>query len=103
MRGIIDNAASELMDSFGEIQSAVQRRSELPLANADAALARAITALQFQDMVGQLMSGLSERIGTASSMLDSAGGMTGDGANAGAFPRQVVLQHDVGSGDIELF
>jgi hypothetical protein len=103
MRGIIDNASSELMVSFSEIQSAVQRRSEPQLATADAALARAITALQFQDMVGQLMSGLSERLGTASSMLDNVSGPVGESPVLPAFPRQVVFQHDVGSGEVELF
>ncbi|AMS32850.1 hypothetical protein AEM42_11495 [Betaproteobacteria bacterium UKL13-2] len=101
MRGIIDNAASELLISFGEIQSAVMQ-SEVAVGNtADAAIARAMTALQFQDMVAQMMSGLSQRIGAATEMLDGA--VTSDGTSCATFPRQVVLQQDVAAGDIELF
>jgi hypothetical protein len=101
MRGIIDNAASELLISFGEIQSAVMQ-SEVAVGNtADAAIARAMTALQFQDMVAQMMSGLSQRIGAATEMLDGA--VTSDGTSRATFPRQVVLQQDVAAGDIELF
>ncbi len=101
MKGIIDNAAAELLTSFGEIQSAVVQGAVVRGNNADAAIARAMTALQFQDMVGQLMSGLSQRIGAATDVLDGATGA--DVSAAAHFPRQVVLQHDVAAGDVELF
>ncbi len=101
MKGIIDTAAAELLTSFGEIQSAVIHGDVAGGNSADAALARAMTALQFQDMVGQLMSGLSQRIGAASDVLDGAA--TPDALGSTEFPRQVVLQHDIVAGDIELF
>ena len=103
MKGIIDTAATELLSSFGEIRGVFQAVENGQLETADAALSRAMTALQFQDLVGQLMAGLSQRIGTANDVLDHAsttGGMT---EQIHTFPRQVVLQHDVASGDVELF
>ncbi|MCA2997441.1 MAG: hypothetical protein ING75_02450 [Rhodocyclaceae bacterium] len=109
MKGIIDTAATELLSSFGEIQGVFRAVDNGQFVIADAALSRAMTALQFQDMVGQLMTGLSERIGMATHVLDHAS-RTGEASTTSevteqihTFPRQVVLQHDVASGDIELF
>jgi hypothetical protein len=107
MKGIIDTAATELLSSFGEIQGVFRAVDNGQFVIADAALSRAMTALQFQDMVGQLMTGL--RIGMATRVLDHAS-RTGVASTTSevteqihTFPRQVVLQHDVASGDIELF
>ncbi|MCA3033704.1 MAG: hypothetical protein ING33_00610 [Rhodocyclaceae bacterium] len=109
MKGIIDTAATELLSSFGEIQGVFRAVDNGQFVIADAALSRAMTALQFQDMVGQLLTGLSERIGMATRVLDHAS-RTGVASTTSevteqihTFPRQVVLQHDVASGDIELF
>ncbi|MBC7623964.1 MAG: hypothetical protein H7232_11300 [Aeromicrobium sp.] len=103
MKGIIDTAATELLSSFGEIQGVFQGVEQERCESADAALARAMTALQFQDMVGQLMTGLTERISTATHVLDHASNTGEVTGRVRTFPRQVVLQHDVASGDIELF
>lgn len=104
MKGIIDDASSELFTSFCEIQGAFGREDiNLTGTGADLALTRAMTALQFQDMVGQLMSGLSQRIGVATEMLDSVSSRGAVPKPGLHFPRQVVLQQDVGSGDVELF
>lgn len=104
MKGIIDDASSELFTSFSEIQGAFGREDvNLTGTGADLALIRAMTALQFQDMVGQLMSGLSQRIGVATEVLDSVSSRAAEPTQGPHFPRQVVLQNDVGSGDVELF
>ena|GEM_PF-2187497 len=104
MKGIIDDASSELFTSFSEIQGAFWREDiNLAGSGADQALTRAMTALQFQDMVDQLMSGLSQRIGVATEMLDRVSPSDAAPTKERIFPRQVVLQHDVGSGDVELF
>jgi hypothetical protein len=103
MKGIIDTAATELLSSFGEIQGVFRAINHGRFEAADAALSRAMTALQFQDMVGQLMTGLSERIGTATQVLDHASSTGEFTGQIHAFPRQVVLQQDVASGDVELF
>ena len=103
MKGIIDAAATELLSSFGEIQGVFRAVDHGRFETADAALSRALTALQFQDMVGQLMTGLSERIGTATHVLDHASSQGSFTDQIHTFPRQVVLQHDVASGDVELF
>jgi len=102
MKGIIDTAATELLSSFGEIQGVFRAVDNGQFVIADAALSRAMTALQFQDMVGQLMTGLSERIDHASrtGVASTTSEVT---EQIHTFPRQVVLQHDVASGDIELF
>ncbi len=103
MKGIIDTAATELLSSFGEIRGVFQAVENGRLEIVDAALSRAMTALQFQDLVGQLMTGLSERIGTATFVLDCAARTGEVSEEIHRFPRQVVLQQDVASGEIELF
>ncbi len=106
MQGIIDSAASELLRSFREIQDALDRGGiDAAGTGADHALLRAMTALQFQDMTGQLISGLRARITCASGVLDRAtAGELLQGNPAGEiFPRQIVLQANLAPGSIDLF
>jgi hypothetical protein len=116
MQGIIDDAANELLSSFSCIQAELLARdagwASTPVGGA---IRRAITALQFQDMAGQLMSGARARLETATDVLDHALKKEGDVTLSGddaprpdpaagfIFPRQVVQQHSVAAGEIELF
>jgi hypothetical protein len=107
LRGIIDDASNELLQSFGVLQNviAVSERDWMSTPSG-AALARAMTAMQFQDMVGQLMTGVSQRLDVASDLLgdvEETPGAAEAGATASNFPRQVVLQTNVSAGDVELF
>ncbi len=106
VRSIIDDASSQLMSSFDVLREGIVRRSDDWVGTPEGqAICSAMTALQFQDMVGQLMSGVSNRIHVAAQLLDSpdAGEAEKTVSAAASFPREVVAQKDVSAGDIDLF
>ncbi len=106
VRSIIDDASSQLMTSFDVLREDIVRRSDNWVGTPEGqAICSAMTALQFQDMVGQLMSGVSNRIHVAAQLLDApeAGDALPAISVAAAFPREVVAQKDISAGDIDLF
>lgn len=106
VQSIIDDASSQLMTSFDVLREGVVRRSDDWAGTPEGqAICSAMTALQFQDMVGQLMSGVSNRINVAAQLLDapSTDADAKVASRATGFPREVVAQKDITVGDIELF
>lgn len=106
VQSIIDDASSQLMTSFDVLREGIVQRSDNWVGTPEGqAICTAMTALQFQDMVGQLMSGVSNRIHVAAQLLDSseAVGAPDGSSTAAGFPREVVAQNDITVGDIELF
>jgi hypothetical protein len=106
VQSIIDDASSQLMTSFDVLREGIVRRSDDWIGTPEGqAICTAMTALQFQDMVGQLMSGVSNRIHVAAQLLDAPESAESSIASAPPtnFPREVVAQKDITVGDIELF
>jgi hypothetical protein len=106
VQSIIDDASSQLMTSFDVLREGIVQRSDNWVGTPEGqAICTAMTALQFQDMVGQLMSGVSNRIHVAAQLLDApeVAGATDGASPAAGFPREVVAQKDITVGDIELF
>ncbi len=120
LEGIVNDAVFELLASFSDIQQIIAKLDPTgAVMPACGAINRAITAMQFHDLAMQLVAGAKSRLVATASVLGDEGalpnefkyggqmpineGETEKSGAARSFPKQIVQQHDVSSGSVDLF
>lgn len=109
---IVDDAAAQLLTSFGDLQTSITAMDPNWMASpAFGAIGKAITAMQFHDLAIQLVGGAKARLKVAADGIDPSGPLktsailpiAASDALESDFPKQPVQQANVDSGSIDLF